>query len=820
MVHKSRTKKLFERFLVYGLLIALVGCGSERGDIFIPPDDGGDSAAGSPSGVSVQFSPINNGLSGSTLDVKGLLAVNPLFAATKGGLMRSMNGGGNWTQVLNEPEVKVVAADPKNSQILYAGAKGGLFKSEDQGVTWTKKSNGIEVDSKGNQEIKEGSLLVHPADSKILYAGTKNGLYKSSDMAENWMRIDPPARFPSNGGDQEVKSLAIDPVSPNILYAGTRDGLFKSTDGGTTWNQSDTGITPDNDGRKEVKSLAIDPVNTGTLYAGTKAGVFKTEDGGATWVSSSEGIAPDDKNNRDIRALALDAANPGRLYAATKMGIFVTTDGGAEWSAVNKGLANTDVRAVIIDPADTAVIYAGTKGGIFKGTVTATASAGAPGDTTAPAQITDLSATPGVNSGEVVLGWTAPGDDGTVGIVTRYEVRFASSEITEGNFDNAAQSAILPTPVEGGMPQTLTLSGLTPGTTRFFAVKAFDEAGNASLVSNSPGTKVSTGGAPAWAPINTGLTGVDTDAKSLAIDPTDRQVLYAGTQKHLFKSVDGGQNWSISETGIDAKPDGKRDVKALAVDPINADILYAGTNNGKGPYRSTDGGANWRLIAAGLPSPPSKDVRSVAIDPTTTTTLYLGTKAGVFKSADSGANWTAASSGLAAGAKDVKALAIDPDTPTTLYAATKDGVYKSTDSGGTWTKTSMGITMLDTKSLAIDPTDSQVIYVGTKNGLFRTTDGGANWTARDTGITPNSKGGKEINAITINSSNPAILYAATGGPGAAGLFKSENRGLDWTEKSTGMTNKDVRAVVMDPADPLTLYAATKGGVFKSATGAE
>ncbi len=811
-------------FLFCFVILFNSGCGSgSGGGVFIPPDT-------PPAPSSLSFSPANNGLNTvDALDVKAITMVNPLFAGTKGGVFKSNDGGGSWTWasegILSDAEgkrdIKVIITDPKNSQILYAGAKNGVFKSSDQGTTWAPKSTGIGADSKGNTETKEGSFAVHPADSNILYVGTKNGLFKSSDAGENWTLVQKDL-FPTNpDGDHEVKSLLLDPANPLILYAGTRDGLFKSTDGGATWTRTDTGIEADLEGRKEVKSLAIDPASPKTLYAGTRAGVFKTTDGGTTWKSATAGITPDDKQNKDIRWIALDAKNPGRLYAATKMGIFVTNDGGTGWSAANKGLTNTDARVVVIDSAGSDTVYAGTKGGIFKGTVTAGAGGA---DTTAPETITTLTATQGINSGEMILGWTAPGDDGNVGTAASYNLRWSSSSITDANFASATQVAGLPVPKAAGSAETFTVAGLTPGTTLFFAVKASDEAGNISALSNVAGSKVSTGGAPTWAAVNSGLT--DTDVKSLAIGSAT--TLYAGTKTNLFKTENGGVSWIKSVTGIAAKTDGTRDVKALAVDPSNTSILYAGTNNTFGPYRSTDGGANWTLINNGLPDANSKDVRSVAIDstvmadPLTGRTLYLGTKGGIFESTNSGSNWFLKNTGLSSTALDVKQVLLVPGTSGTLYSGTKDGVYKSTDGGENWTKVSAGLVgsvtlvTLEVKALAIDPTNAQVLYAGTANGLFKTIDGGAIWIQSDIGITANTTGNKDVKTLAIDSTNPQVIYAGT----AVGIFKSEDGGVNWVDKNSGLTSTDIRGIAFHPTNPLELYVGTAGGVFKSVTGGE
>jgi photosystem II stability/assembly factor-like uncharacterized protein len=88
-------------------------------------------------------------------------------------------------------------------------------------------------------------------------------------------------------------------------------------------------------------------------------------------------------------------------------------------------------------------------------------------------------------------------------------------------------------------------------------------------------------------------------------------------------------------------------------------------------FKSTDGGENWKAVNNGL---TNIDVRALAIDPLTPTTLYAGTwGGGVFKSTDGGENWGAVNMGLVN--LYVFALAIDPVTPTTIYAGTDSGVF-------------------------------------------------------------------------------------------------------------------------------------------------
>ncbi len=106
-----------------------------------------------------------------------------------------------------------------------------------------------------------------------------------------------------------------------------------------------------------------------------------------------------------------------------------------------------------------------------------------PPDTTPPADITDLAAS-NPQSNSVDLSWTAPGDDGTTGTASSYDVRYSTSTITEVNWDSASQASGEPTPSSAGSPESMTVSGLDPETPYFFAIKTSDEVPNVSGLSN------------------------------------------------------------------------------------------------------------------------------------------------------------------------------------------------------------------------------------------------------------------------------------------------------------------------------------------------
>ncbi len=104
-------------------------------------------------------------------------------------------------------------------------------------------------------------------------------------------------------------------------------------------------------------------------------------------------------------------------------------------------------------------------------------------DTTAPANVANL-AIPSRTDTSATLTWTAPGDDGTNGTATEYDVRFSTAVITDANFSSATQAANVPVPSTGGTGETFTVTGLTANTTYHFALKTADEVPNVSTLSN------------------------------------------------------------------------------------------------------------------------------------------------------------------------------------------------------------------------------------------------------------------------------------------------------------------------------------------------
>ena len=117
-----------------------------------------------------------------------------------------------------------------------------------------------------------------------------------------------------------------------------------------------------------------------------------------------------------------------------------------------------------------------------------------PGDTTAPAAVTNLAAGNATTS-SLVLTWTAPGDDGSTGTASSYDLRHSTAMITETNFAAAQQVSGEPAPTAAGTSQSMTVSGLSSNTLYYFALKTADEVPNVSALSNVAQGQTLPGGA-------------------------------------------------------------------------------------------------------------------------------------------------------------------------------------------------------------------------------------------------------------------------------------------------------------------------------------
>ena len=85
----------------------------------------------------------------------------------------------------------------------------------------------------------------------------------------------------------------------------------------------------------------------------------------------------------------------------------------------------------------------------------------------------------------VTLNWTTPGDDSLSGTAAQFDIRYSTSPITLANFGSATRFTTgVPAPTASGTRQSVVVTGLSPSTTYYFAIKTGDEVPNWAGVSN------------------------------------------------------------------------------------------------------------------------------------------------------------------------------------------------------------------------------------------------------------------------------------------------------------------------------------------------
>lgn len=104
-------------------------------------------------------------------------------------------------------------------------------------------------------------------------------------------------------------------------------------------------------------------------------------------------------------------------------------------------------------------------------------------DPVAPDAIADLQVAD-IREDAIVLTWTAPGDDGMEGRAATYDVRYATTPISEDSWADAQMVPVVPRPANAGKKESLTVTGLQPNTMYYFAMMTTDSSGNTSGLSN------------------------------------------------------------------------------------------------------------------------------------------------------------------------------------------------------------------------------------------------------------------------------------------------------------------------------------------------
>ncbi|HVR07272.1 MAG TPA: sialidase family protein [Thermoanaerobaculia bacterium] len=316
---------------------------------------------------------------------------------------------------------------------------------------------------------------------------------------------------------------------------------------------------------------------------------------------------------------------------------------------------------------------------------------------------------------------------------------------------------------------------------------------------------------------------------SIAVDPVVPLTLFAGgANGGVWLSTDGGGTWQpMSNEG--SQP--SLAIGSIAVDPTNHNVVYAGTGDpdqlngprpGAGVIKSTDGGATWSLpVADSCGTAPTQRLLA-----STAGTLWLACSAGLFRSTDGAATWTrlnGANSGFA-GRTPVRDVAASADGHLLYAAVAGIGLYRSTNSGASWAQVATGLPAASAWSyrarIAIAPSNSNVAYVvldtvneDVAGSIYFTADGGNTWAPTATNsVAGTTYGGYNLD-IAVDPFSPGLVYVAalnltytTGGTTGGG----------WNQVASAVQGHvDQHAIAFPPcsASPCSLYLGNDGGIF-------
>jgi photosystem II stability/assembly factor-like uncharacterized protein len=324
---------------------------------------------------------------------------------------------------------------------------------------------------------------------------------------------------------------------------------------------------------------------------------------------------------------------------------------------------------------------------------------------------------------------------------------------------------------------------------------------------------------------------------AIALDPTDPDILYVGTEDAgVYRSIDGGISWQPMHNGL-----GRAWVLSLVIDPADPEILYAGVSTG-GVYKTTDGGENWFAVNNGINDFGWEWVTSAALDPRDKQHLFYMAHNALYETRNGGEDWTKIHEGYpsecflnlifhpldsqilfaplsnaysyctggVAKSEDggstweiiglvgiqhavgLQIIAIDQQSGEHVYLATWDGIFGSRDSGNTWQL----LNNENCKAIQVAPEDGNVVYCVVDNRILITNDGGITWRSHERHFV---SAFSRMAAIGVSPHHTQVLFI-----GGQGVHASIDGGNTWEVRSSGLGASRIE-LTLDPSDDSILY---------------
>ncbi len=310
--------------------------------------------------------------------------------------------------------------------------------------------------------------------------------------------------------------------------------------------------------------------------------------------------------------------------------------------------------------------------------------------------------------------------------------------------------------------------------------------------------------------------------RAMVVHPTIPGTMWVGgVGGGVWKTTNSGSAWFPLDDFL-----ANLAISCMAIDPTDPDILYAGTGEGfynidnlrgAGVFKTTDGGTSWAQLTATATS-SFYYVNRVAVHPGDGQVLLAATRDGIFRSDDGGTNWSRRST------TEMLDLAFDPSDGDNCVASGWNGVaLYSTDSGLSWNSAtglpaSSGF-VTGRVEIAYAPSSPTTVYASIYHNsgeVYRSTDGGQSYSLRNTGNSFLGSQGWYDNCLWVDPTDPSVVLV-----GGLDLWRSSNGGTTFTDIGGygGGIHPDQHVIVSDSSfDGTTvrsIFVGNDGGIFRA-----
>ena len=528
------------------------------------------------------------------------------------GIYRTFDGGKNWENILFiDPSSGAVdlAMDYTNPRVLYAsfwdhqrlpwyvrsGGKGsGIWKSNDGGDTWKKLSDGLPKSVMGKIGV-----AVSRANPKVVYAiieSDEGGLYKSDNGGESWKLINDERVLRARSW--YYMHIYADPSDENIVYV-LNAPMMKSIDGGKTF----TNIrVPHGDNHY----LWINPNNSNILINSNDGGANISFNAGKSW--STQKNQPTSQFYR----VNVDNRFPYWVYGGQQDNSSVaikssTFSNGISWKDWIAGVGGCETAYVAFDKNNPVLMYAG----CYQGIIT---EYSLNLDNTK-----DIMAYPSMGLGEPSdeqkyrFNWNAPI------LVSEHDpnvIYHAANKLLKTSDRGITWEEISPDLTKnkkenlgpGGGPITNEGAGGEVYHTIYYVTESPHDKNIIYTGADDGLVHITRDGGKSWSNITPELE--EGMINSIEVSPHDPATVYIAFNRYKFddfspyilKSKDYGETWKVYGSDIEKNSF----VRVVREDKNKKDLLYAGTE--RGIYMSNNGGINWFKWQRNLPIVPITDL--------------------------------------------------------------------------------------------------------------------------------------------------------------------------------------------------------------------